>query len=101
MHKQITKKTAFILAGLLIGTSYVLSENNVKDITAFGAKANDGKDDTQDMHPEPICFPKRELLGNNKERFYHPIPPHLEGSIAGVIQKMKGREKICVINQRP
>lgn len=48
------------------------------------------------MHPDPIYFPKRELLGNNKVRFHQSIPQHLVGSVAGVIHSFHFRPGILI-----
>lgn len=48
------------------------------------------------MYPEPIYFPKRELLGHNLVRFYHQIPAKLKGTIASVNHSFHFRPAILI-----
>lgn len=48
------------------------------------------------MHPDPIYFPKRELLGNNIVRFHHQIPAELLGANAGVLHSFHYRPAILI-----
>ena len=49
------------------------------------------------MHPEPIYFPKREILGGNRVRFHHAIPRALSGSVAGVGHSFHFRPGILIL----
>lgn len=48
------------------------------------------------LYPEPIYFPKRELLGGNKVRFYHSLPQTLKGSNATALNSFHFRPAILV-----
>ena len=48
------------------------------------------------MYPEPIYFPKRELLGHNLVRFHHQIPAKLKGTIASVNHSFHFRPAILI-----
>ncbi|WP_302821948.1 glycosyl hydrolase family 28-related protein [Parabacteroides goldsteinii] len=48
------------------------------------------------MYPDPIYFPKRELLGNNRVRFHHQIPAGLLGADAGVLHSFHFRPAILI-----
>lgn len=52
--------------------------------------------ETDRMHPDPLYFPKREILENNKVRFHHAIPEHLKGSIASVNHSFHFRPAILI-----
>lgn len=52
------------------------------------------------MYPEPIYFPKRELLGNNLVRFHHSIPAELLGANAGVLHSFHFRPAILIHQSR-
>lgn len=49
------------------------------------------------LYPEPIYFPKRELLGNNKVRFHHAIPERLKGSTVSVLNSFHFRPAILIL----
>lgn len=51
---------------------------------------------TNTMYPEPIYFPKRELLGSNRVRFYHSIPQKLLGSKVGAGHSFHFRPGILI-----
>lgn len=48
------------------------------------------------LYPEPVYFPKKELLGGNKVRFYHSIPQTLKGSNATALNSFHFRPAILV-----
>ena len=48
------------------------------------------------MYPNPIYFPKRELLGGNRVRFHHKIPAELLGADAGVLHSFHFRPAILI-----
>lgn len=48
------------------------------------------------LFPEPIYFPKRELLGNNMVRFHHSVPVSLKGSNVTVLNSLHFRPAILI-----
>lgn len=48
------------------------------------------------LFPEPIYFPKRELLGNNTVRFHHAVPASLKGSNVTVLNSLHFRPAILI-----
>ena len=52
--------------------------------------------DKNRLYPEPIYFPKRELLGNNRVRFHHAIPDYLLGSDVTVLNSLHFRPAILI-----
>ena len=48
------------------------------------------------LYPEPIYFPRRELLGDNLVRFHHTIPAELKGSNATVLNSFHFRPAILI-----
>lgn len=48
------------------------------------------------MYPNPLYFPKRELLGGNRVRFHHKIPAELLGADAGVLHSFHFRPAILI-----
>lgn len=48
------------------------------------------------LFPEPIYFPKRELLGNNRVRFHHAVPAGLKGSHVTVLNSLHFRPAILI-----
>lgn len=52
------------------------------------------------LYPEPIYFPKRELLGGNKVRFHHSIPNNLLGSNTTVLNSFHFRPAILIYRSK-
>ena len=48
------------------------------------------------LYPDPIYFPKRELLGNGRIRFHHTVPEQLLGATAGVLHSFHFRPAILI-----
>lgn len=48
------------------------------------------------LFPEPIYFPKRELLGNNMVRFHHSVPVSLKGSNVTALNSLHFRPAILI-----
>lgn len=48
------------------------------------------------LFPEPIYFPKRELLGDNLVRFHHSVPANLKGSNVTVLNSFHFRPAVLI-----
>lgn len=48
------------------------------------------------VYPEPIYYPKRELLGKNRVRFHHSIPMELLGSNATALNSLHFRPAVLI-----
>lgn len=54
--------------------------------------------DKHRLYPEPIYFPKKEILTDNVVRFHHKIPYELLGSISGVLHSFHFRPAILILD---
>lgn len=50
------------------------------------------------MYPNPIYYPKRELLGNNIVRFHHSLTKEMVGANASVLHSFHFRPAILIYN---